>query len=64
MGLAPCVQCERKGCGAYHDQCEIYLEWKKEHDVKRQKINESVIEERMFISMAVGRQKRNKGGRK
>ena len=25
MKKAPCVDCERKGCGSYHDKCELYL---------------------------------------
>ena len=24
----PCKDCENQGCGAYHDQCEKYAEWK------------------------------------
>lgn len=26
----PCKDCDNKGCGAYHAQCEKYLDWKKE----------------------------------
>ena len=25
----PCKDCEKVGCGAYHDICEKYLEYKK-----------------------------------
>lgn len=25
----PCVECEKRGCGTFHDQCETYLEYKK-----------------------------------
>lgn len=28
MILSPCKDCERSGCGVYHDQCEKYLEYK------------------------------------
>ena len=24
----PCKDCERKGCGVYHDNCEKYQSWK------------------------------------
>lgn len=24
LSSAPCVTCERKGCGSYHDECEEY----------------------------------------
>jgi hypothetical protein len=26
--LNPCKDCERKGCGAYHDECEQYKSFK------------------------------------
>ena len=26
---APCKDCERKGCGAYHDRCPAFMEWTK-----------------------------------
>ena len=24
----PCKDCDRKGCGSYHDECEQFQEWK------------------------------------
>lgn len=27
--ICPCKDCEHKGCGAYHSQCEAYLEYVK-----------------------------------
>lgn len=26
--IPPCGDCERKGCGAFHDECEPYLAYK------------------------------------
>lgn len=26
----PCIDCERKGCGAYHDKCELYKKYKED----------------------------------
>lgn len=26
----PCINCERKGCGAYHDQCKKFKKYTKE----------------------------------
>lgn len=29
----PCVECEKKGCGAYHDQCpeySLYRAWRQD----------------------------------
>lgn len=27
--LCPCKECEKKGCGTYHDQCEEYQKFVK-----------------------------------
>ena len=27
---APCIDCPERGCGAYHDQCKIYKQYKAE----------------------------------
>lgn len=29
---APCSTCERRGCGAYHDQCELYSQYRQTMD--------------------------------
>jgi hypothetical protein len=29
LEIPPCLDCERKGCGAYHDVCEDYQGYKK-----------------------------------
>lgn len=34
---APCKDCERKGCGAYHDECPGYQEYKAQMDEIRHK---------------------------
>lgn len=26
----PCIKCEKRGCGAYHEQCKAYLEFREE----------------------------------
>ena len=25
---SPCITCEKKGCGIFHDKCPQYQEWK------------------------------------
>ena len=30
--VAPCGNCDRKGCGSYHDICPEYLEYRKHRD--------------------------------
>lgn len=37
MRPAPCKDCERKGCGSFHDECPLYLQWKKEKAENDQK---------------------------
>lgn len=32
----PCNDCDKKGCGAYHDKCKLYQEFAEE----RKRINE------------------------
>ena len=39
--FSPCKDCEKKGCGIYHSQCEKYLEF----SANRQKINEEKYKE-------------------
>ena len=34
---APCLKCERKGCGPYHDQCPEFIEFKKAVKEERKK---------------------------
>lgn len=43
VGVAPCLNCERSGCGSYHDHCEKYREYvkhKKSISAARTKENE------------------------
>lgn len=28
--ICPCKNCEKKGCGPYHDECKAYQEWSQE----------------------------------
>lgn len=30
----PCKNCNKKGCGTFHDKCEPYLAYREENDVK------------------------------
>lgn len=32
MEKAPCVDCNKKGCGAYHDKCDKYREFCEKHN--------------------------------
>ena len=43
---APCMECERKGCGSYHDKCERYREYKEgKYKVFEKKRKENAIRE-------------------
>lgn len=38
--VCPCKDCERKGCGKYHDQCKPYLDfvkWRQKENEKERK---------------------------
>lgn len=50
----PCKDCERKGCGTYHDECQIYLEWKE----KKKAIVEQLRNEKRLYT--TGREKRRR----
>ena len=32
----PCLTCEKSGCGAYHDLCEVYQAWHQRREALRQ----------------------------
>lgn len=37
MRTAPCLKCERRGCGSYHDECEAYQSFLTEHNALKEK---------------------------
>ena len=49
----PCIDCENKGCGSYHDECERHKEWKDFERVRRgmwKPTRRSYLEESLFRS--------------
>lgn len=54
----PCNQCKQIGCGAYHDNCEAYQEYKR----KRKKITEKLTDDAFLKGYEKDRQIRK--GRK
>ena len=46
----PCVTCEKAGCGAYHDSCERYAEWRKEKDAAIARRNEQAEQTNYVIA--------------
>lgn len=48
-GIKCCMDCERKGCGSYHDECEKY-------QAEKEKIRK-IREERQLESMIDGAKK-------
>ena len=32
----PCKDCNKKGCGSYHDQCDSYQKWIQDREEKKQ----------------------------
>ena len=45
-GPSPCIKCDNKGCGVYHDECPKYQEWiadeVKDDRTYREYVSESV----------------------
>lgn len=36
----PCTNCERSGCGSYHDECEKFKEYKlQREEIRKERIN-------------------------
>lgn len=39
----PCGACEKKGCGAYHDQCEAFQEYlKQKAEIRKTELDENM----------------------
>ena len=36
----PCIECEKRGCGVFHDQCESYKRYTEERALDRKDIKE------------------------
>ena len=36
----PCIECEKRGCGVFHDQCELYKKYTEERVLDRKDIKE------------------------
>ena len=57
--ICPCKDCEKKGCGDYHSQCQEYLEYKK----WKEQVNEKERKAKMFYSISTA-ERRNKWNKK
>lgn len=56
MRSAPCLSCERRGCGSYHDECEQYRAFVAEQEAlksKRREANNTVVPPRPYRSHKV-----------
>lgn len=45
----PCVNCEKKGCGVYHDECEKFLAFKRDSAAEAEKRKEFYAAKRIRI---------------
>lgn len=59
---SPCVTCENKGCGAYHDKCEKFKEFRAKADEVR-KIKHQSVENRIAIRDMINSMQRKQGRR-
>lgn len=53
--ICPCKDCEKKGCGAYHDKCKKY----QEYELERQGIRHQKMLYQEFEYVKKIRRKRN-----
>lgn len=53
MKTAPCKDCPRKGCGAYHDECPDYQEFRKERDKLNDELHEKKKSDEIIIQRAI-----------
>lgn len=56
--ICPCKDCEKKGCGNYHSQCEAYLEFVEYR--KRFNERERLAKKMYYNTNLEGRKKWNK----
>ena len=45
----PCINCEKKGCGVYHDNCEKFLAFKRDSAAEAAKKREFYAAKRIRI---------------
>lgn len=53
MKIAPCKDCPRKGCGAYHDECPDYQAFRKERDKFNDELHEKKKSDEIVIQRAI-----------
>lgn len=57
MKKAPCTDCEKKGCGSYHDKCELYLQFcAEQREIQAKKLK--AVDERDFVYQQVQKMKK------
>ena len=44
----PCRTCEGSGCGAFHDQCELYQEFRQQVELERKREHEEKSKNSIF----------------
>jgi hypothetical protein len=45
MKEAPCKNCEKRGCGNYHDKCEAYKQYKEQQNAVSESKKKALMEE-------------------
>lgn len=58
MRPAPCKDCEKSGCGAYHDICPEYKCWRDEISAYREDCKKERFVSQALRDFAITRQKR------
>ena len=58
--VPPCGDCEKKGCGAYHDQCEKYKEFREKVAERKQQTDDERLKKSPIVSPYLKRKLRAK----
>jgi hypothetical protein len=64
MIINPCKECKSKGCGAYHDKCEPYQEYR---EMQREKNEKKIKDQKLLdihfdsIANAINLRKKQRG---
>ena len=64
MRRAPCIECEKKGCGAYHDKCKLYQEFKKELEKEYQQSKAAKDQKNVIYDQVYKNRRRKINGKK
>lgn len=55
MKVSPCKDCEKKGCGTYHDVCDKYQQYKVDRESMMKRVQKSSDLDHAFKDMIISK---------